>query len=145
MWVFERDWQVFQQPTQDSYCAGAPRGTETDKPTVLRFYMQLSNKHKQNCINWSFLLQPTDHYRQIYDEEVLTCSRVLLLTHCSSRQPSRWSGRAAHPWHNTYLPVTRCQLVKQQDKREDRQREQCTHLPSLQWVESMPPAFCLWK
>lgn len=141
MWEFEGDWadRFSHSPPRIHIVPGYHKAQK--QPTA--YTQPFNNKNKQNCFNWSLLLQLADYFRQMCHEEALTCSRVLLLAHCSSRQPSRFSGWAAHPWHN--LPITGCQLVRQQDKRKDRQREQCSFLPSLQWVESVPPAFCPWK
>lgn len=131
----------------DSHHTWAPQGMETAKPTVPRFYTQpFNNTHKQNCINQSLFLQLINYFRQTSHEEALTCSRTLLPSHCWPQTALPGGDCELPSRHKAHLlTITSCQLVKQQDKRKHRPREQCTFLPGLQRVEGMPRSFCPWK
>lgn len=104
--------QASPQPTQGSYHPWAPQGMETAKPTAHKFHTQPFN-NKQNCINWSLVLQCTDYFRQMSHEEAFTCNSAMLPTQC--RQQAALPGGVGELKHKAHLLINSCQLVKQQD------------------------------
>lgn len=145
MWVFEADWadRLSHSPPRIHTMPGHYKAQKQLNQPCWGFTCSFATSISKSAVTEAFFSSLQITLDKYIMKKFLPAAGSFW--HCSSRQPSRWRGRAAHPWHNAHLPVTSCQLVKQQDKRKARQREQCTFLPSLQWVESMPPAFCPWK